>query len=116
MRRYRKASIRNRSRPGTRTTKRSRRSSRRGPTTGIRPTTIGNSAQRGASTGLAAAGLRGEVLALVGDALPALRVGGRLLPAIDPGPELCIVGVQAEPDLEARVGIRLDRFDRAFGL
>ena len=66
---------------------------------------------------VARARVRRELLfELVGDAFPFLGVRRRLLLGRYIGPELRIVGIDREPLFGARLGIRLDRLDRAFRL
>ena len=56
------------------------------------------------------------LLELVGNAFPLLGVGRRSLLGRDIGPRLGVFGVDAQPFLDALLGIRLDRLDRAFRL
>jgi hypothetical protein len=53
---------------------------------------------------------------LIGDALPLLGIRRRSFFGGDIGPNLCIFGINAKPAFDAGLGIRLDRFDGAFGL
>src|SRR5215475_7419067 len=69
-------------------------------------------------TGRLVAGSRvgGELrLELVGHVLPGLGVGRRLLLLRDIGPDFRKISVEFEEVLQSRLGVRLDRVDRAFG-
>src|SRR5436190_14999730 len=52
---------------------------------------------------------------LVRQPFPLLGIGGRLFLDRDIGPGLRKIGVHLQPFLQARLGIGLDRFSRAFG-
>lgn len=47
-------------------------------------------------------------------AIPFLGIGGLRLFDRDIGPAFCVVGVELQPALEPRLGVRLDRLGRAF--
>src|ERR1700738_1580153 len=66
---------------------------------------------------VAGTGFLGKIfLELAFDALEILGVGGRVLLLGDVGPALGVFGVDLEPLLQPRLGVRLDGVRRAFGL
>src|SRR5271170_5733465 len=78
--------------------------------------TIRQLAARGLSTSASRAGIWREVLEFVLLPLPLLRVGRGLSFDRNVWPNFCVFGVQRQPFLKARLGVRLDRVDRAFRL
>src|SRR5262245_58731775 len=61
-------------------------------------------------------GFRGKILLLAGDAFPSLMVSRRLLLRGYIGPFFCVFGVESQPFLKPRLGVRLDRLNRTLRL